>query len=209
MKNKSSCQSRFEKIKRSFPKFVIGNLPHPNREAGDPRQKLSGMTTDLMGFTLIELLVVVLIIGILASVALPQYEKAVFKSRMTEAFTNLRTLKNALEVCELGNGRVINQQDYCAIPENLDIEIGEVRGNRFITDKFEYWVDRGLRSNSDNVAVNAFTNEGKPYDICICLYDDGHFSTPSETAGCHNDTYPSFNVAKVLNITEDEDCGCC
>lgn len=56
------------------------------------------------GFTLIELLVVVLIIGILSSVALPQYTKAVRKARIVEARTILSSLIKAEDLYILENG---------------------------------------------------------------------------------------------------------
>ena len=58
----------------------------------------------MKGFTLIELLVVVLIIGILASVALPQYTKAVEKSRQSEAWTVMKSINDAVKIYQMEKG---------------------------------------------------------------------------------------------------------
>ena len=164
MKNKNSHIKRFEKIKRSFPVLRTaesGNLPHPNLEAGDPRQKPSGMTSIFReetpdrstrgttnfkgggpglrpsgaplrsGFTLIELLVVVLIIGILVSIALPQYEMAVERIRATKAIVAVKALAEASERYYMANGfypeNSSSAQSLTQINEDLDVTVNGVQ----------------------------------------------------------------------------------
>lgn len=114
----------------------------------------------LRGFTLIELLVVVLIIGILSAIALPQYEKAVTRSRVAEYMVNLKTLAQAATACSLETGQT------CTLAQ-LPIEIPACKpikrfGNTCsysITGKNSAKVGGFAEGNNPRVYITYFLSE--------------------------------------------------
>ena len=147
------------------------------------------------GFTLLEIMIVIIIIGVLATLALPRLYSMVERARVSEAFMAMSVIRSSIERCWLMSD---NDFTYCQNFDVLDIQdpSGNV-GAHFdysfaIVDgsgpmKFRIWADRTALDNGD-------TNSAIVFEFC----QDENSSNPNDNRGLVYFGYEAF--AGITNV---------
>ena len=161
----------------SWRVLVQDLVVYNNRNTTDAGLKPSSMTLSYngksichAGFTLIELLVVVLIIGILAAIAVPQYQKAVLKARSSEALAQGKALFDAEKAYVLGNGVMSMDLDALdvTLPENFRWECmnGFCQYRRLSSYGLVYEINNYFGRSRPALCCIAFSGNRQAQQIC-------------------------------------------
>ena len=120
-----------------------------------------------LGFTLLELLVVVLMIGILAAIALPQYRRSVEKAKVAEALVNIKAIEGSMQRYLLNSGSLPSTNIWFKDIADIDLSGGEwVANDEYVTKDFSYnW----LVCNSGGCQMEVYRGEREEYALYVAI----------------------------------------
>ena len=121
------------------------------------------------GFTLLEVLVVIIIIGILAALALPQYMKTIKKARVAEATSNIGSIRGAEIRYYQENDAIVAGSNF----SELDIEDPNNVNNSYFT----YEVSGTSPDDMVIVATGKDDKITKGITVTFNLEGDGRINT--------------------------------
>jgi type IV pilus assembly protein PilA len=132
----------------------------------------------LRGFTLVEIMIVVTIIGILASLAVPAFQRARWKALETSIRNNLRQIWGAAQQYMLENG--VDQIDFEKIVKwtkrNGDMGGGTDEGYTSVIKQVsseDYGTLKSYRATDTNFTESETTDDG-PSGAVKMMYEDTH-----------------------------------
>ena len=157
--------------------------PHRGEDEAVIPSSPQGREITAHGFTLIELLVVVLIIGILAAVAVPQYQKAVEKSRIATALPVMDNVKKSMELYLMENGWPSDNNDHLVL-----------------------WHDTARNDFYVETAIDVRAGLDCSSEIGLCKDSNFYYEATCNKAVCYVSAYRSLDAydsegSYFLNIT--------
>jgi prepilin-type N-terminal cleavage/methylation domain-containing protein len=119
---------------------------------------------DQSGFTLVELLIVMVVIGILATVAIPMYQLVPERSKATEADAGLGAIRSAMRVYYGEHGTYVNPSfvdgAQVTVGGILSVTDGDLAGRYFSTECYTF--DGAPTANTFTIECNG-SNSTAPY----------------------------------------------